>query len=218
MQERGNSLNEQAIREAAIAEILHPTLSITRQLLETNKVVLKEHVPIVEDVILREDEQKAQVYFPITGERYYLVIYLHVEPRIVLKWTGISAGNRVYFCATSTERQTHDLVALAGAEPTRTWEKGKHIKHNGFEILPSFKETGDVEDKLRILINLLLPYTANIHALSAIADVGINIAYWGYKEQMSGIHFATDILQRLAVLNLSVDVDLYASGSDLGSS
>jgi hypothetical protein len=47
--------------------------------------------------------------------------------------------------------------------------------------------------------------------------IGINIAFWGYKEQMSGIHFATAIIQGLAVLNLSVDVDLYAGGPDLGS-
>jgi Domain of unknown function (DUF4279) len=217
MQERGCSLNEQAIREAAIAEILRPTLPITRQFLEVNKVVLKERVPIVEDVILREEEKTAEVYFPIEGERYYLVVYLDVQPRVALRWMGMSAGNRVYFYTKSGEHQVDELVAMAGVEPTRTWEKGKHIRHHGFEVRPSFKETGDVEDKLRTIISFLLPYTANVHALSAIADVGINIAYWGYKEQMWGIHFGTDIIQGLAVLNLSVDVDLYASGSDLGA-
>ena len=216
--ERGFALNEQALREAAIAELLHPTLPVTRQFLEVNKVVLKEHVPIVEDVILREEEKTAEVYFPIEGESYYFVVYLDVEPRVALRWTGMSAGNRVYFSATSAERQVDELVAMAGVEPTRTWEKGKHIpRHSGFEVRPSLKETGNVEDKLRTIISLLLPYTANVHALSAIADVGINIAYWGYKEEMWGIYFATDIIQGLAVLNLSVDVDLYAGGPDLGS-
>jgi len=73
-------LNEQVIREAAIAEILHPTLPMTQQFLEVNMVVVKEHVPIVEDVIYKEEEQIAAVYFPIEGERYYLVVYLNVEP------------------------------------------------------------------------------------------------------------------------------------------
>ncbi len=183
-----------------------------------NKVVLKEHVPVVEDVILREEEKTAEVYFPIEGESYYFVVYLDVEPRVALRWTGMSAGNRVYFYAKSAERQVDELVAMAGVEPTRTWEKGKHIpRHSGFEVRPSLKETGNVEDKLRTIISLLLPYTANVHALSAIADVGINIAYWGYKEEMWGIHFGTDIIQGLAVLNLSVDVDLYAGGPDLGA-
>ena len=217
MQERGFALNEQVLREAAIAELFHPTLPITRQFLEVNKVVFKERVPVVEDVILREEEQTAEVYFPIEGERYYLVVYLDVEPRVALRWTGMSAGNRVYFYAKSGERRVDELIAMAGVEPTRTWEKGKHIRHHGFEVRPSLKETGDVEDKLRTIISLLLPYTANVHVLSTIAEVGINIAYWGYKEQMWGIHFGTDIIQGLAVLNLSVDVDLYASGPDLGT-
>lgn len=73
-------MNEQVIREAAIAEILHPTLPMTQQFLEVNMVVVKEHVPIVEDVIYKEEEQIAAVYFPIEGERYYLVVYLNVEP------------------------------------------------------------------------------------------------------------------------------------------
>jgi hypothetical protein len=211
-------LNEQAIRDVAIAEILHPTLPITRQYLAVNKVVLKEHVPVVEDVILREKEQTADVYFPIEGERYYLVVYLDVEPHIALRWTGMSAGNRVYFYTNSAEHQVDELVAMAGVEPTRTWEKGKHTpRHSGFEVRPSLKHTGDVEDKLRTIISVLLPYRANVHALSAMADVGINIAYWGYKDEMWGIHFGTAIIQGLAALNLSVDVDLYAGGPDLAA-
>jgi hypothetical protein len=201
-----------------MAEILHPTLPMTRQFLAVHKVVLKERVPVVEDAILREEAQTAAVYFPIEGERYYLVVSVDLEPQIAIRQTGMSAGNRVYFYAQSEERLVDELVAMAGVEPTRIWEKGKHIpRHSGFEVCPSFMETGDVEDKLRIIISLLLPHTANVHALSALADVGINIAYGGYKEQMWGIHFGTDILQGLAVLNLSVDVDLYASGPDLGT-
>ncbi len=208
-------MNEQAIREAAIAEILHPTFALTRQFLAANKVVFKQQTPCVEDVIVRE-EKTAEVYFPIEGERFYFVVSVDWGPRVAIRWIGMSPGNRVYFYAKSGEHQVGKLVAMAGVEPTRTWEKGKHIRHHGFEVRPPLKETGDVEDKLRTIISLLLPHTTNIHALSALADVGINIAYWGYKDQMWGIHFGTDIIQGLAVLNLSVDVGLYADGPDLG--
>ena len=200
-----------------MAEILHPALAITRQFLAMHQLVLKEGVPVVEDVILREEEQTAEVYFPIEGDRYYFVVYVDLEPQVALRWTGMSAGNRVSFYAKSEEHQLEELVAMAGVEPTRIWEKGKQIRHHGFEVRPSLKETGDVEEKLRTLISLLLPYTANTYALSTIAVVGINIAYWGYKDQMWGIHLGTEIIQGLAVLNLSVDVDLYAGGPDLGT-
>ena len=216
-------MNQQAIQAAAIVEILHPTLAMTEQFLAVNTIVFKEHEPVVADVILREEEQVAEVYFPIEGERYYFVVYLDVAPQIALRTTGMSAGNRVYFFAKSAELPVDELVAMAGVEPTRTWEKGgkrKYIpRHNGFEVRPSLKDTGEVEDKLRTLIGVLLPYTANVHALAAQADVsvGINIAYWGYQDQMWGIHFETDIIQGLAALDLSVDVDLYAGGPDLGA-
>lgn len=164
------------------------------------------------------DEKRAEVYFPIEGERYYVVVYLDVEPQISVRWVGISPGNRVYFYAKSEEHPVDELIAMAGVEPTKTWEKGKRKRHHGFEVQPHARETGEVEEKLRTLINVLLPYTANIHALSALADVvGINIAYWGYQEQMGGMHFDTDIIQGLAALNLSVDIDLYAGGSLMDS-
>ncbi len=130
----------------------------------------------------------------------------------------MSAGNRVYFYAKSQEHQYKKLIAVAGIEPTRTWEKGKQRRHHGFEVQPCSKETGEVEDKLQALISSLQPYAANIRALSALAHVGISVAYWGYKDQMWGIHFGTDIIRGLAILNLSVDVDLYAGGPDLGTS
>jgi Domain of unknown function (DUF4279) len=208
-------VNEQEIRDVAIAEILHPTFALTQQLLAVNKVVIKEQVPVVEDVILREEEKTAEVYFPIEGEHYYFTVYVDVEPHVSLRMMGMSSGNRVYFYAKSVEHRLDELVALAGIEPTRTWEVGKHIRHNGFEVRPSLKETGDVEDKLRTLIRLLLPHKANLHALSSIADVGVNIAYWGYTDQMGGIHFGLETIHGLAALNLSVDVDLYAEGLDL---
>jgi len=213
-------LNKQAIQAAAIAEILHPTLAMTEQFLAVNTIVFTEHKPVVEDVILREEEQVAEVYFPIEGERYYFVVYLDAEPQVALRTTGMSAGNRVYFFAKSAERPVDELVAIAGVQPTRTWVKRKHIpRHNGFEVRPSLKDTGEVEDKLRIIIGVLLPHTPNIHALAAIADVsvGINIAYWGYKDQMWGMHFGTDIIKGLAALDLSVAIDLYAGAPDLGT-
>lgn len=75
--------------------------------------------------------------------------------------------------------------------------------------------TGEVEDKLSSLVKMLLPYKENIQVLSTVAYIRINVAYWGYWGQMDGIHFDTEIIQGLASLNLSVDVDLYAGGPAL---
>src|SRR5215469_13710737 len=111
---------------------------------------LNEQAIQAEDVILRGEEQMAEVYFPIEGERYYFVVYLDAEPQVALRTTGMSAGNRVYFFAKSAERPVDELVAIAGVQPTRTWVKGgkrKHIlRHNGLEVRPARKDTGEVEE------------------------------------------------------------------------
>lgn len=95
-------MNEQAIREAAIAEILHPTFALTRQFLAVNKVVFKEQVPWVEDVIVKE-EKTAEVYFPVEGVRYYFVVSADWEPRVSIRWVGMFPASRVYFYAKSGE-------------------------------------------------------------------------------------------------------------------
>lgn len=210
-------MNERDIQNVAIAEILNPTLENTQHYLKSNKIVLKDNTPYVEDVILREREKVAEVYFPIEGERYYLIVYIDLEPSFSVRQVNISAGNRVYFYAKSAERHSDELIALAGIEPTSSWEKGKNgrlPKHNGFRVQLSSKGTGEVEDKLRTLIRALLPYKVNLQSLSTLATLGVNIVYWGHKDQMQGIHFDEEIIQGLAELNLSVDVDLYAGGSD----
>jgi hypothetical protein len=210
-------LNEQDIHDVAIAEILNPTLAHARQYLVPNKVVFENDMPFVEDIILREEGKTAEVYFPIEGERYYVVVYIDLEPQVSVRWMDTSAGNRVYLRVISEKHSLEELIALAGVEPTGITKKGQHAaRHNGFQIQPYMKETGEAEDKLRSLIKILLPHKANLRALATIASIEIQIAYWGYKDEMWGINFDEETIQGLAELNLSVNVDLYAGGPDLG--
>ncbi len=208
-------MKKQEIQEVAIAEVLNPTFALTRQFLAVNKIVFEENTPRIEDIIIKEEENRAEVYFPIEGERYYFVVSIDLKPHVSIRSMDMSPGNSVYFLATSEEHDLDELLVLMGVEPTKIWEKGKNIRHNGFEIQASVKRTGNVEDKLRTLVKLLLPYKTNIQELSTLVDVGIQIAYWGYKEQMWGIHLDVEILRDLGILNLSVDIDLYAGGSGL---
>ncbi len=207
-------MDKQKVQDIAIAEIMTPTLALTQQFLAVNKIVFHNQMPFIEDILLREEEKKAEVYFPIEGEKYYFVVYVDWE-NLHLIAVAISAGCVVSFLATSDTHSLNELITVAGIAPTRTWEKGKAKRHNGFEIHLSQKKIGDVEDKLRDLLTFLSPHKANLEALSSIAAMGIDIAYWGYKEQMWGIHFDMDLLTQLVNLGLSVDIDIYASGSDL---
>ena len=186
-----------------------------------NKVIRKEEVPFIEDIILDPEENLASVYFPLEGEHYYLVVTLDLEPSPIIRGVAMSPGNDVYFAVTSEMHSLEELLALAGIKPTRTWRRGekngKLPRHNGFEIRSFEKKTGDVEDKLRALLDTLLPFRANLSHLSALASVGVSIAYYGYKEQMGGIYLDEEMIGKLAELHVPVDIDLYASGPDLDS-
>jgi hypothetical protein len=184
-------LNTQEIREFAIQEILSPTLAVTEQYLAVNRVVFKDNVPSIEDIIFKPEENGALVYFPVEGERYYFVVIVALEPHPTVRWSETSPGNRVYFFAKSQEHSLEELLALADMKPTRTWRKGERNgrlpRHNGFEICCYELYTGEVEDKLRTLLDALLPYQAGVSRLLQVAGVGINIAYYGYKAEMWGI-------------------------------
>lgn len=212
-------MDTQIIHGTAIQEILSPSLAPTRQFLAVNKVRFKEDIPCVEDTIFDPKENVARVYFPIEGEPYYLVVILAIGSHPIVRGIAMAPGNDVYFAVKSEMLSLEELLAVADVEPTRTWRRGetngKLPLHNGFEIRLSKKKTGEVEDKLRSLLNALLPYRTDLSHLSPRASAGIYIAYYGYKEQMWGIHLDEEMIRKIAKLQIAVDIDLYASGPDL---
>ena len=218
---RMHHLDEQAIRNVALQEILSPTFELTKQFLAVNNIVFRENMPYIEDVILDTQENLARVYFPIEGEQYYLVISITPGPQAIVSMIAMSPGNRVYFAAKSEVHSLEELLALTSVKPTKTWRKGekrgKSPRHSGFEVRPFEKETGGVEDKLHVLLDILLPFKSALRSLSTLASIGIYVVYYGYQGQMWGIHLDEETIRKLAELNLSVDFDLYASGPELKS-
>lgn len=213
------NLNTQVIRSVAIQEVLKPSFTLTEQFLAANRIILKDRVPWIEDIILDPKENLARVYFPVEGERYYFVVVLTLEPHTTVRGIVMAPGNDVYFAVRSENRSLEELLTLADIKPTRIWKKGekngKLPLHNGFELRLVEKKTGEVEDKLRSLLDALLPYKTSLNRLSQVASAEVYIAYYGYKEQMWGIHLDQEIISDLAALQLPVDIDLYASGPDL---
>lgn len=215
-------MDERVIRHTAQQEILHPTLKATQQLLAVNQVVTQDDIPYIEDIILDTQENLARVYFPVKGEEYFLVVSVPLEPQTSVSMVAMSPGSRVYFAIKSEESSLEDLLALTSIKPTKTWRKGERRgnspQHSGFEVRPYEKETGEVEEKLDGLLAVLLPFQSELPTLSLKASIGIYIAYYGYQEQMWGLHLNEEAIRKLAALHVSVDIDLYASGANLNSS
>jgi hypothetical protein len=210
------------IKRVAIEEVKSSNFRATKQFLGANKLVYINGAPVIEDVIIRGSEDPAEVYFPVCGEEYYFVIYVALSPKICVHFMSMSAGNRVYLNVASEELELPELISMFGIQPTSTRVKGSKRKfgsmtydHNGFEFEPIQKKTGEVEEKLKILLDALIPNREKLRQLPCSISHCIEIAYYGYKDQMWGVHLDSEIIKRLADIGMAIDVDIYASGSDL---
>lgn len=216
-------MNEMIIKEAAIKEVLDPTFELTKQFLHVHELVYKDGMPFIEDVFMNEVENKAAVYFPVKDESFYFVVYICTEDGFEPLWMEMSPGNIVELVVVSENHSLDWMLEKINFKPQRQWKKGERKRfthsvvydHSGFVFSLETRKTGELEEKLKQLITFLIQRKESIVTLSDIATVEISITYYGYKDQMWGIHLEKDIIKKMSELNITLDVDLYASGKDL---
>lgn len=216
-------MRHEEIREAAIAEVIDPTFEQTKQLLSSNKVVFEDGIPVIENIVINEKEKIAYVYFVIEDEPFYLQVNIDIATIVTPSFMFMSPGSRVYFTAVSDEPNLDEMLSSIDFEPTLKWEKGQKrnvsgaYNHSRIVYEPIKMMSVEVEDKFKALIDFLWLRKEEIQSLSKISDGIIQVAYYGYKEQMWGIHLGKELLQKISELALPIDIDLYASGNDLES-
>lgn len=214
----------ETLKKVARKEIEEQSFELTKQYLSVNKLVYENDKPKIADVIMNDGEQSAEVYFFIVDEAYYFVVYLDTSPEVTVRFMGMSAGNHVYLSVSSNVNNLEKLLEGINLVPSKTWQKGTQIsKRNtnrfheasGFTFQLEDKKTGEVEEKLASLINKL--ETSNLIQIIKSDEIHkeIRVVYYGYKEQMSGINLKPIIIEKLSMLNASLDIDLYAGGPDL---
>ena len=216
-------MSEKKIKDAAIEEVLNPTFELTKQFLMVNELVYKDGVPFIEDIFINNVEGKAAVYFPVNNESYHFVVYISIKGSFEPLWMEMSPGNVVELVVVSENHSLDMILKEIDFKPQKQWEKGERERpakpvvcdHSGFVFSLENRKTGELENKLKQLIDFLIQRRESILALSDIATVEISITYYGYKDQMWGIHLEKDMIKKMSELNISFDVDLYASGKDL---
>jgi hypothetical protein len=65
---------QELVKQCAITEVLHPKLSLTRQILEVDRLVLIEGIPLVVLVEQVPERDIFRVYFSIQDQPYYFVV------------------------------------------------------------------------------------------------------------------------------------------------
>ena len=216
-------MNHVEIRKAAIAEIINPTFEQTKQFLSSNKVIFQDGIPVIENIVIKEKEKIAYVYFAIEDEPFYLQVNIDIDTIATPSFMFMSPGSRVYYTAVSDESNLNQMLSTIDFEPTLKWEKGQKrnvsgtYNHSRIIYEPIKMMSVEVEDKFSTLIDFLWLRKERIQKLSKICDGVIQVAYYGYKEQMWGIHHDKELIRKISELGLSIDIDLYASGRDLES-
>ena len=88
------------------------------------------------------------------------------------------------------------------AKPTATWN------HSWWRFQSPLPLETHAEKHLEALLSLLEPHAAMIRECAAEFSVELACAIY-YEDFTPGIHFSSEILQRIAALGIPLDLDLY---------
>jgi hypothetical protein len=208
--------------DKAIEEILNPVFAVTKQYLEVSEVEFENGQPKVERVDLDYGENLVAVYFPIKGERYFLQINLETTPEIKVNFIYTENGNRTYLTATSDTLTFEQLSEGLPFRPLTGWSKGDFKKNfkspynfSRVSFEPFTSEAYDMERQLKLLLTELEKDVESVKELTKKAIAYISICRHQYVSGNAGVHFDIELINRLSVLNLSVDIDTYIVGNPI---
>ena len=193
------------VREIAIQELLAPTWALTKQFLSTFQIEKQNEIPVIARIDTAGSDGRFVVYVPVKNERFYLAFYFDTIEQIELKDVGTEAGTNVYLWIEDSSEISKDDFPY----------KPINNRGKGFTYSLDPCEPDELEDKLNQLIDKLESEKERFLEFSNRTYISLNVAYYGYKEQMWGLHLDKKIIKRLADLNIDFDLDIYAGGPDL---
>jgi hypothetical protein len=209
---------------AATAEILNPTLGVTRQFLDIHSVAYEASQPKVAGVDFFKEKKIGIVYFAVDKQEFYLAISISTaKPEFQLEpqWVWVQEWNRIAFRATSEVLDAEQLMASTTLKPTASWNKGDQRKgvgathkYSSIQFIP-YPEPGEFEVMLKKLLAFLEQDVEGIRALvdKAAGYIQIISVFHNGNTVLSGLHLDKECIQRLAALNLEIDFDLHAKGN-----
>ena len=192
------------IKHAAIQEILNPVFGTTQQFLQVFKVHTENDNPVIRRIKIDQSNKSATVYLPVQDETFFVAIYFDIGNQIKIRSVETEAGTSVYLSVGILNQIQSEL-------PLKPDKIYKDFKIYGIDI----DEPDDLESKITKLLDYLEPHKETILQISKANSVTINIQYFGYRDQMWGMHLDPVIMKRIIDLNAELDLDIYAEGKEL---
>ena len=202
----------------AISELITPSFETTRQHLEDHELVIEAGQPVV--VCVDENLPDAfVVYFQLKSVEYFLAIPVYQsEGTLKLGLAYLQAQIEMSFNVYSDALTPDEISKQIGLSPTRVRYMGEPIKEGGKPLPHHFWSygheigiPGDLNEKLANLIAILESVQEGILGLAAVAKTAIRIYYVGNSDFFGGLHFDTEIIQRIAALGCDIDFGPYLS-------
>ena len=209
------------ILDLSIKEFEQKNWGSTEQYLEVMEILYENNLPVVAR-IEKVSTNDIIIYFKIKDEKFYYTHYFSSQ-KSELELTGvdITAATDVYLKVYSENLSIEEMEAVVSFVPTRRYIKGMKDKfmpvHKmnriDFEVDDNF--SGNIERKLHLLLNELLPHKDELDLLK---NQGCHIyitAYWeAYigNNMLGGIYLDTELISKLNNLKLEIDFDISTSG------
>ncbi|WCL50676.1 DUF4279 domain-containing protein [Leptospira sp. GIMC2001] len=200
-------------------EISKPSLAITQQYLDVNIIDITDGEYTIERIA--KFNENTIIYFKISEEKFYLGITIDNSTSEVIH-SFIENGNKCYLSCVSYNLSLEQLSKLTKLKYTSGWTKGDFRKdlqskydftRINFELLTS--ECFDTENAINELLKILETDIPGINNLSSKSDACISICKHQYISSNAGLHIDLKTINRLAKLNLPLDIDTYIVGAKI---
>lgn len=108
-----------------------------------------------------------------------------------------------------------EITRYIGIPPSVIWHKGEtrsntHLleKDNGWELKSMLPQESSLAEHVNYLLELMEPARAQLEEITREYYSLLACVIY-FDNEMPEIHFDSDVIKRLAALNLRLDIDLY---------
>lgn len=209
--------NPDDILQCACRELRNPKLGVTEQIIHSHSIDFES------PHFINGEEGAAyfSVWFRLEDQPYFCVVNVEWQgSQMLAVQSYINYSCSVKLSVSSETQNIEGITKILGLTPSSTQVKGEH--RSGNLRLPVYKMNfweldlengpGTFEDKLVKLLSLLTGKENQLHELRKECSCRISVLFEGYKDWMGGFIVSASAIKQLASLELSLDVDLSASG------
>lgn len=167
--------------------------------------------PQIERVDTDESDGSVIIYFVIANRSYFLAVQVDSIPEIKLHGISFAASNDCYLVSFSTTLPLEKLRPMTCLIPTDEWSMDNETSSSGLTIQTTMPLANRLDNNLAILLDLLEQDVEGIRQLASHATTFVQVYWRGPTQNLPPIRLNPTILQRLADLSLTLNINLTVS-------